>query len=401
MFRVSCFFLVCSLIWVAGCGGSGSSNPGNNSVTPSSASNTVAVGANGGPAQLVDGLFTSVTVCSPGTTNCATIGGILVDTGSSGLRIISSVLPSGFSLPQMNDSGGNPIAECTQFADGFSWGPVQMADMTVAGEKASNFPIQIINGGFASIPSTCSSNGPEEDTVATFGGNGVLGVGNFLQDCGPGCAVSGASNPGFYYSCPAAGCSVIAQPLAQQVPNPVALFATDNNGVIIELPSIGASGASTANGTLVFGIGTQSNNGLGNATVLALDGNGNFTTNFLGSSIPGSFVDSGSSLLFFPDNNLATCVIGAPPNNNTFYCPSSAVNLTATNQGGNNNSISTSFIVSNPNNVSGFAEDDIAAPDPSAFSTFDWGLPFFFGRNVFVAIEGKSTPGGTGPFTAY
>jgi hypothetical protein len=34
-------------------------------------------------------------------------------------------------------------------------------------------------------------------------------------------------------------------------------------------------------------------------------------------------------------------------------------------------------------------------------SGFAWGLPFFFGRNVFVAIEGQSTPAGTGPYWAF
>jgi hypothetical protein len=33
--------------------------------------------------------------------------------------------------------------------------------------------------------------------------------------------------------------------------------------------------------------------------------------------------------------------------------------------------------------------------------TFDWGLPFFFGRNVFTAIESQNTPGGVGPYWAY
>ena len=32
---------------------------------------------------------------------------------------------------------------------------------------------------------------------------------------------------------------------------------------------------------------------------------------------------------------------------------------------------------------------------------FDWGLPFFFGKNVFTAIDLASTPGGTGPYVAY
>jgi hypothetical protein len=34
-------------------------------------------------------------------------------------------------------------------------------------------------------------------------------------------------------------------------------------------------------------------------------------------------------------------------------------------------------------------------------NTFDWGLPFFFGRTVFVAISGSATPQGPGPFWAF
>jgi hypothetical protein len=32
---------------------------------------------------------------------------------------------------------------------------------------------------------------------------------------------------------------------------------------------------------------------------------------------------------------------------------------------------------------------------------FDWGLPFYFGRNVFTSIEGQSTPVGTKLFIAF
>jgi hypothetical protein len=45
-----------------------------------------------------------------------------------------------------------------------------------------------------------------------------------------------------------------------------------------------------------------------------------------------------------------------------------------------------------------FVFENLGGPNPG---TFDWGLPFFFGRSVFTAIEARSTPAGTGPFWAY
>src|SRR5579862_8134769 len=97
-----------------GCGaGSGMSEQSQSSQPgTTAASNVQAISVNTGPdLNYVDGAFTSVTVCVPGSaTNCQTITGILVDTGSSGLRILSSALS--ISLPQQTGSGGNPIAEC-------------------------------------------------------------------------------------------------------------------------------------------------------------------------------------------------------------------------------------------------------------------------------------------------
>ncbi|MGD1075383.1 MAG: DUF3443 family protein [Thermodesulfovibrionales bacterium] len=47
-----------------------------------------------------------------------------------------------------------------------------------------------------------------------------------------------------------------------------------------------------------------------------------------------------------------------------------------------------------PNNV--FA--DLGGTD---FGEFDWGLPFFFGRNVYVGMEGTASSLGIGPYWAY
>ena len=44
------------------------------------------------------------------------------------------------------------------------------------------------------------------------------------------------------------------------VPNPVSALPNDNNGVVVSLPSVAANGQETVNGTLYFGIGTQSDN---------------------------------------------------------------------------------------------------------------------------------------------
>jgi len=382
----------------AGCGGGSHSNAINTIST--SGTNVQPITVNAGPANdYANGVFTSVIVCVPSSSNCQTIDGILVDTGSFGLRLLSSAGGGALtlSLPQQTVSG-SPVGECAPFVSGFTWGPVQSADVKMAGEVASGVPVQIIDPTFAAVPSNCSSGGvPESDTLQTLGANGILGVGPFAQDCGGACAQTGSGNPGLYYQCSSTSCSVIAESLTQQVQNPVALFATDNNGVIIELPSV-SSPAPSLSGSMVFGIGTESNNALGSATVYPLDANGEFSTSFKGQSYP-AFVDSGSNGLFFLDATNTGLTVCA--NNNGFYCPGSQTNLSATTDSGSA-SANVTFTIANADtlfaNPSAFVFNSLGGPNPG---TFDWGLPFFFGRNVFNAIEGKGTTAGAGPFWAY
>jgi hypothetical protein len=63
-----------------------------------------------------------------------------------------------------------------------------------------------------------------------------------------------------------------------------------------------------------------------------------------------------------------------------------------------------SFTVANTDTLFAHASytafDDLAGPGGGKV-TFDWGLPFFIGRSVFVALDGAATPGGKGPYFAY
>ena len=353
---------------------------------------------NAGPANnYINGAFTTVTVCVPGQSTCQTIDGVLVDTGSTGVRILANRL-AGLALSPQTDASGGTIAECAQFADGFTWGPVVTADVRLGGEQASGIAIQSIGASAFGVPADCANTGTEEDTLTALGANGVLGVGPFAEDCGPACTFAGASNPGIYYTCRSGICTATTQALARQVQHPVRKFATDNNGVSIQLPSIAAGGAATVSGMIRFGIGTQGNNGLGSATVLTLDPAGNFTTIYAGQSYGSSYIDSGSNGIFFLDaatTSLPMCRV-----NTDFYCPLVPQTFAATNQGINGATSPVTFTVVSVDTLSNTinASSGVAGPNPGSF---DWGLAFFYGRTVFTAIEGQSTPGGTGPYFAY
>src|SRR6185312_8681531 len=109
----------------------------------------------------------------PGSSNCQTINNVLVDTGSIGLRLLASQV--NLQLPQTTVSG-SPLAECTQYQDSFTWGPVVTADVQLAGETARSVPIQLLGqGGFPAPPTSCTDTGlTENDTQDTLLANGIL-----------------------------------------------------------------------------------------------------------------------------------------------------------------------------------------------------------------------------------
>jgi hypothetical protein len=383
--------------------------------------NVVPISVNGGPLTTanppsiyVNGVFVSVQICAPSGA-CQTIPDVLVDTGSVGLRLLGSQVT--VPLVPLMDNSGNTLYNCVQFLDNsFLWGAVAPATIVLGGETALSTSVQVIANPNFTIPGGCT--GTNEDTQQLLGANGILGVGPEPFDCGLACDPSvGGTPPAVYYLCSSGGscnttfvsCGTLCSDSAanQQVTNPVFNFPVDNNGVIVELPALqpaGASAEATVAGQLVFGIGTQSNNALPTtATVLNLDTSDSFTTNFASQSLTGSFIDSGSNGLFFPDPALAGSV--CPGTDSSWYCPTSTlVGLSATNVGATGSPSSTVTF-----NVDNFETVTAANPSDAAFSNlagpntggFDWGLPFFYGRNVFTGIDGTTVGTTPTPFFAY
>ena len=336
----------------------------------------------------------SVTVCNPDQSVCQTVDDVLLDTGSYGLRIFRQAIPT-LTLPQVANGPG-ALTGCVQFADGTSlWGPIQRAAVKLGNEPAVTIPIQVIDAAFGTLPLPCANADP---SPVSSGFTAILGVGVLAEDCGFGCVFSSAN--GIYYRCSGTDCVGTTVALADQVQNPVAHLPLDNNGILVQLPSVPIGGAPSVDGSLIFGIGTRTNNLPATPIVFPTDSNGDIRTVFNGLNTVG-FFDTGSNGLFFPNADPAVLPVCAPPNTD-WYCPPVTRSLLATNVGAFGTPSNTaSFNVSNflsllssPNNVF----SDIAGP--STFG-FDWGLPFFMGRKVFFGLEGKTTNIGTGPYVAY
>jgi len=371
-----------------GCGGSGSDGP--------SGPNVLAVTINPSSAAVCTSVnvpCTQVTICQPGTSTCQTIRDVLVDTGSSGLRIFASAV----RIPLASSN----LGECMYFGVGTEWGTVHTVDLVLGGEPAVLVPIQVIDPTFAGqytstgqpVSNICGV-GVVDSSPVQAGFNGILGVGLFPFDSG------------FYYNCAALPCAAVTIAASQQVQNPVGLLPVDNNGVIVALPSVPVSGSPFVTGSLILGIGTASNNQPSGVTVLPTDSSGQIVTRFHPS--PGvttqnvGIIDSGSNVNFFSDASLSIPL--CPGNLSFLYCPSSPLNFSAVNTGlsGSPSSL-VSFQIVDPRPLLNSGNAAISTLGGPAFSpgVFDWGLPFFLGRTVYVGLSGKASMLGIGPFWAY
>jgi Protein of unknown function (DUF3443) len=404
---------------LAACGGGSSGSSGNNSsdalnggTLPASPTlQPTATGANTAPITVGKGVggvinipTVSVTVCAPGsTTICQTINNIQVDTGSFGLRVVSTALSTSVlnALPVSTQAvTGAPLAECATFADGYTWGSVRTATIGIGGETTStSIPMQIIGDkSTSSLPTGSCGTGAAENTASDLGANGILGIGTAPNDCGSDCLTLAYSN---YFACPSGSstCARTTVTEAQQVTNPVTAFPVDNNGVVVQLPPVSNTGSAGANGTLVFGVGTQPNNALTASQSFPTDVSGNLNNSVFNGATVQAFLDSGSNAYFFGDSTLALCSSAY----SGFYCPSSAQTRSITLGGQSGATASASIGILSAatlfGNGSNYAFNNLAG-QIGGNADFDLGLPFFYGRHVFYGID-KTSTGGAAPFVAF
>ncbi|PMS13357.1 DUF3443 domain-containing protein [Trinickia caryophylli] len=388
---------------MAACGGGGGDSGSSSSSSNSNGANQVTVTVSNATG-VVNLPMVSVTVCAPGSTsNCQTINNIQVDTMSYGLRIVNTAMSQVLgSLAVTTDGSGNQIAECTVFADGYTWGSVRKADVTIGGKTAGSVPVAVIGDMSSStVPTVCANTGTAENTVSALGANGILGIGVSPYDCGSSCVNSASGSP--YFKCPGGtSCTQTTVALADQVTNPVVKFSSDNNGILLTMPAVSSSGATSATGTMTFGIGTQSNNVLSASQKFGTDSGGNVNGSFNSAALTAAFFDSGSNGYFFEDNSLTTC---SQSGYTSWYCPASATTRTVSvsNASGAAASgtvtlpIQSAFTLFNSGN---FAFNDLAG-HIGLTGYFDVGMPFFYGRTVYFGYDMTQVGGSQTPYVAF
>jgi hypothetical protein len=389
------------LLFAVGCGGGGSSSGGSSSgaTPPKPTLHLIAA-----PPTVTSGSSATLIWSSSNATSCTASGGWSGDKATSGSASTGAITSSTTFTLTCSGASGTTAAETVHVT-------LTTANPSVS---LSASPPSVTRGSSATLTwssfnaTSCTASGGWSGNKATSGSastGAITSSTTFTLTCsGASGTMPAVASATVTVTAPSLACVAEPVTLAEQLQNPVSLFATDNNGVILELPTIGASGAASVSGSLVFGIATRSNNGLNGATRL----NGNLNTGEITAALTGDasistgYLDSGSNAIFFADSALPAC---ASPVQD-FYCPASTVNETAILTGTNSTSLAADFSVANADNLftadsSARAFNDLAGPGPATLGggLLDLGLSFFFGRNVFTGIEAVNSA--TAPYFAY
>lgn len=350
--------------------------------------------------------YVSVKICSPGSlANCQVIDHVIVDSGSTGLRVaysaLSPKLRSGFKKLPLKSSFGKTLTECEAYISSYVYGPIAQADVHIAGESARNTQLQIFGHPRYRVTRDCKRQGGDEmDSTQSFGGNGLIGVSFYLRD-----------DHALYYNCQPNTSFCKANTTFPGIPNTVSQFATNNNGAVLSFPPLSTPDSSTPiEGTLAFGISTQSNNTPG-VNTLALLNDGGTTSDSgtfeakIGSNWSNAYIDSGTDTVYFYDDQ--NSALKACPSTSYYagwYCPLATQHLTfnLADAGTTKTQGYLHFTVANPRNTftsSTIAYDNIggvSSPSSNLDNSMAFGLSVFFGNKMyFLFNDQKASTFGT------
>ncbi|MCW6507443.1 DUF3443 family protein [Lichenifustis flavocetrariae] len=330
-------------------------------------------------------LVVSITLCEPGTDRCATVDDIMVDTGSTGLRLEASALPSEFRLPPFLGPDGKSLAECLRFVHDDAWGPLFRADLRIGGMTVPGLPIQII----ADDPRPCPDGCPISTAKPTS--NGTLGIGPHLLDCQGDC-LQDPSRPGVFEQEGGSWRPIRGSvPAASRLPNPISLFPNHRNGVVFDLPAVPARDTNEIVGTLTFGVGDAANNGIGDARIVRMDENGLFTTLYGTAAFAASYIDSGTETYILADDHLPRCA-----GMSWAFCVSPERTFAATMVGFDGMHVPITFKVGDYRSALDHhvgAWDGFAEAANALSQAFVWGAPLFLGRRIALVFDGMEVDG--------
>lgn len=341
-------------------------------------------------------MFVSVTVCAPNTNNCETINNVMVDTGSIGLRIQRKAMAHPEWFNAMAGPNQKPLAECYRFLSSNAWGKVARADVKLADITAKNIPVQIIDevarqDDAAPRPESCSS------TVKPTA-NGTLGIAaGHSNDCGGLCQLKPENAR--YYDCENGACSAITEPVTREyrVVQPIAALPQNNNGYILDTGDAPNNGSGSVSGKLILGIDLQDNS-LKQKNRVYLGAHGNVDTEFNGVHYPRSYFDSGTQDLYFADapSSLQQC--------GHAWCADGETKLNAQITGADGATVNVPFRVGNTQQLRASrkgAIPNVARVNTESTHAFVWGMPFFYGKRVYVGIVPLDENADVKPFYAF
>ncbi|MDQ5922225.1 MAG: hypothetical protein QG673_2284 [Pseudomonadota bacterium] len=311
---------------------------------------------------------------------------VLLDTGSSGFKVLKSQLNSSltFSSILQGNNPESPISSCVTYGSGYMFGSNNLAGLQIGGQRADNVPIQIINDGSqSSVPDNCSSNGRFANLLQTSGARGILGVNPMTFE-------SNSTLQNLIYVQTSSGFVNIVESSVQTLNvNPLSLLMQNNNGLIISYPKVSKNSTISIYGTMVMGLNTTSNNVIP-STIQSVRGNPNtnlgyFDVNENGWPVSGIF-DSGTDTLALGGYNIPVC-------NDSSFCPSSPVTfstIVSNYDGGESSYIMQT--VSSVQGLGGYAVLPYWGTRllPSSGLAV-YGLPFFYGRNVYLGFYDSGT----------